>query len=96
MMETLRVEELDSLARLEERIQKTAELVAQLRREKDAAVKQREAAGMERDAALRDAAEARAQVAPLSQELEALRGERAQVRTRVQKLLAQMDLLSSV
>jgi FtsZ-binding cell division protein ZapB len=94
-METLRGEEIDSLAHLEERIQKAAELVSQLRRDRDTAVKEKEAAVAERDAALREAAEARAQVAGLSQELEALRGERAQVRTRIEKLLGQMDLLSS-
>ena len=94
-METLGGEEIDSLGHLEERIQKAVELVSQLRRERDTAVKEREAAVAERDAALREAAEARVQPAGLSPELEALRMERSQVRTRIEKLLGQMDLLSS-
>lgn len=93
-MELLREDEVDSLAHLEERVLKAAELVNRLRREKDAAMKEKEAALSERDVAVREAAEARTQVARLSQELETLRGERIQVRTRIEKLLGQMDLLN--
>lgn len=78
----------DSLAALEERVRQTAELVARLRRERDAAVAAQQAAE-------RQVAEARAQAASLSEELEALRAERAQVRTRVEKLLAQIDALAA-
>ena len=94
-MEPLHEEEINSLAQLEERIQKAADLVGQLRRERDAALKEREAALAEREGALRDAAEVRAQVARLSEELETLRGERLQVRTRIEKLLGQVDLLNA-
>jgi uncharacterized coiled-coil DUF342 family protein len=78
----------DSLAALEERVRQTAELVARLRRERDAALADQQAAG-------RQAAEARAQAASLAQELADLRAERAQVRTRVEKLLAQIDALAA-
>ena len=78
----------DSLAALEERVRQTAELVARLRRERDAAL-----AGQQ--AAERAAAEARAQAVTLAQELEGLRAERTQVRTRVEKLLAQIDALAA-
>jgi len=80
-MELVRDTELDSLSRLEERIRMAAELVARLRRERDAAVKEKEAALAERGALLR--------------EMESLRGERQQVRTRVEKLLAQLDALGA-
>ncbi len=80
--------ETDSLATLEQRIRLTAELVARLKRERDAAAAAQQAAE-------RDAAEARAQSARLEQELEALRAERAQVRTRVEKLLEQIDALAT-
>jgi FtsZ-binding cell division protein ZapB len=86
-------EDVDSLASLEDRIRRTVELVASLRKEKEAAV---EAAIAERDAARREAADAETRIRKLSQELEDLRSERKQVRTRIEKLLGQMDLLSGV
>jgi len=69
----------DSLVRLEERILRTVELVARLRQEKEAAE--------------REAVEARAQAARAVQELDQVRSERKQVRTRIEKLLGQMDLI---
>jgi FtsZ-binding cell division protein ZapB len=72
--------EIDSLASLEDRILKAVELVSQLRKEKEAAE--------------REAAEARALATRVSLEMEQLRSERKQVRTRIEKLLGQMDLLS--
>jgi len=75
-----REDELDSLSGLEERIVKAVELIARLKKEKEAAVS--------------EAAVARAQAARLAEEMESLRGERKQVRTRIEKLLGQMDLLS--
>jgi predicted nucleic acid-binding Zn-ribbon protein len=74
------VPEEDSLSSIEERIHRTVELVAALRAERDAA----------RSAADKALAEAR----DLREEIEDLRGERKQVRTRIEKLLGQMDLLS--
>jgi uncharacterized protein (DUF3084 family) len=74
-------QELDSLASLEERITRAVELVSALRAEKLEMEAQLESALAERDAA--------------RQELDDLRSERKQVRTRIEKLLGQMDLLSA-
>lgn len=76
----------DVFARLEQRIQQAAELVARLRKEKEAAL-------ADRDAALREAADARALAVRLNQELELLRAQRNEVRSRVEKLIAQIDSL---
>lgn len=86
-------EETDSLASLEDRIRRTVELVGSLRKERDDAVA---AAIAERDAARKEAVEADARIRKLTQELDDLRSERKQVRTRIEKLLGQMDLLSGV
>ncbi len=87
-MESPRDQDADSLGRLEQRIIRAVELVSELRRQKDAAQ-------AEREAALREAAEARALASKLSQELETLRAERQGVRHRIEKLLGQMDLLNA-
>jgi len=71
---------IDALASLEERIRQAVELVARLR--------------TERDAAIRDAVEARTEVARVSEELDILRAERQQVRGRIEKLLGKIDQLS--
>ena len=76
--------EIDSLSSLEERITRTVELVAELRRENAALMEQLEAANS-----------SAAQSQKYLQELEDLRKERKQVRTRIEKLLGQMDLLSA-
>jgi len=73
-------QEIDSLAGLEDRIQKTVQLVGRLRQEKEAAVQ--------------DAAAARAEVERLTEELRVLQVERKQVRSRIEKLLGQIDELS--
>lgn len=75
-----REDELDSLSGLEERIVKAVELIARLKKEKEAAVS--------------EASDARAQAARLGEEMDSLRSERKHVRTRIEKLLGQMDLLS--
>ena len=72
--------EIDSLASLEDRILKAVELVSRLRAEKEAAE--------------REATEARALATRVALEMEQLRSERKHVRTRIEKLLGQMDLLS--
>jgi FtsZ-binding cell division protein ZapB len=72
--------EIDSLASLEDRILKAVELVSRLRAEKEAAE--------------REATEARAMATRVALEMEQLRSERKHVRTRIEKLLGQMDLLS--
>ncbi len=85
-MDAASLPEEDALASLEDRIRRAVDLVVELR--------------AERDAALAELASSRKAVAPalaeaqkLRQELEALRGERKQVRTRIEKLLGQMELL---
>ena len=74
-------EETDSLSSLEERIQQAIELVTRLRQE--------------RDAALEEAAEAKTEAERLSGEVKTLQAERKQVRTRIEKLLGQIDQLSA-
>ena len=74
-------QETDALSGLEDRIQKAVELVIRLREEKDAA--------------LREAADYRAQAARLSDEVKSLQAERKQVRTRIEKLLGQIDELGA-
>jgi FtsZ-binding cell division protein ZapB len=76
----------DALAILEDRIRRTVELVATLRAERDAAVAEMEAARNAAGSALTDSQKIR-------HELESLRNERKHVRTRIEKLLGQMDLL---
>jgi chromosome segregation ATPase len=78
---TTRTEETDALQSLEERIVKAVELLAHYRQERDAAVKASE--------------ELKAENKRLSEELETLQSERKQVRSRIEKLLGQMDSLAS-
>jgi FtsZ-binding cell division protein ZapB len=78
---TNRIEDTDALQSLEDRILRAVDLVAQLRQEKEAAVKASD--------------ELKAENSRLSEELEALRSERKQVRGRIEKLLGQMDILAS-
>lgn len=81
-------QETDSLSSLEDRIHKAVQLVARLRQEGEA---QRQ----EKEKALRDAAETRSQLAQAVEELESLRAERKQVRSRIEKLLGHIDQLSA-
>jgi len=74
-------QDLDALAGLEERITRAIDLVATLRQEKADLEAQLSSAVAERDS--------------LSRELAELRSERKQVRTRIEKLIGQMDLLSN-
>lgn len=77
MTQATRQEGLDSLTLLEERIHQATSLVTQLRQE--------------RDAALREAAEAKTRHSELQREVETLRGERDQIRGRIEKLLSQIE-----
>jgi len=79
-MSTAVQQELDALASLEERIRLAVELVTTLRSENRELEGQLNSALAERDAA--------------RQELDDLRSERKQVRTRIEKLLGQLDLRS--
>jgi uncharacterized coiled-coil DUF342 family protein len=72
--------EVDALSSLEERIQRAVHWATQLRQEKQAA--------------LEAAAEARAEADRLAQEVKTLQAERKQVRSRIEKLLGQIDQLS--
>ena len=85
---TARVEDTDSLTSLEERVLRAVQLVSQLRQEKDQAV-------AEKDAALKQLSDLQEQNSQLSEEVDTLKGERKQVRSRIEKLLGQMDLLSA-
>ena len=85
--------ETDSLASLEERIRRTVELVTSLKAERDAALEDLATAKAE----LRELSATRkaaSEAAHLRQEIEGLRAERKQVRTRIEKLMAQMDQVS--
>lgn len=93
-MELLRDQEADALASLEERIQKAVEVVAALRKENAALEAKLAAALADREAAVESAAQAQEQTGALAKEIESLRTERKQVRSRIEKLLGQMDLLS--
>jgi len=77
--------ETDSLAGLEERVQRAVALVQRLRQEKETV----------KDAAQREAAELKAEIAGLNDELDALRAERKQVRARIEKLLGHIDQLGA-
>jgi FtsZ-binding cell division protein ZapB len=80
-MSTSAQQELDALASLEERIRGAVELVSTLRSQNRDLESQLSSALQERDS--------------VRQELNDLRSERKQVRTRIEKLLGQLDLLSS-
>ena len=75
------VEQEDSLSSLEDRIQRAVQLVARLRQEKDAV--------------LAELADAKADNERLSNEVSTLQAERKQVRSRIEKLLGQIDQLGA-
>jgi FtsZ-binding cell division protein ZapB len=81
-------QEVDTLTHLEERIQKAVALVNRLRQERDAALKEL--------ASTQEAlAESQSVNTQLSEDLEALRTERHQVRNRIEKLLGHIDQLGA-
>ncbi len=71
----------DTLGQLEERIQRTVALVNRLRDE--------------RDLARMEAAEAQEANSKLSVELDGLRAEKSEVRTRLEKLLGHIDSMGT-
>ncbi len=73
--------EIDTLTHLEERVQKAVALVARLRQEKEAALK--------------ELAVSQQSNAELTEEVESLRTERLQVRGRIEKLLGHIDQLGA-
>jgi FtsZ-binding cell division protein ZapB len=76
----------DALASLEDRIHRAVDLVATLRAERDAAL-------TDLDSARKNANAVSVENQRLRQEVDSLRSERKQVRTRIEKLLGQMELL---
>jgi len=102
-------ESVDTLASLEERINRAVQVISQLRADNDGfqaklkkATEDITRLQAERDEAQsfseefqRENAALEAKVANLSEELETLRGERKQVKHRIEKLLGQLDLLSA-
>jgi FtsZ-binding cell division protein ZapB len=71
----------DSLSSLEDRIQRAVQLVSRLRQEREAAVA--------------EAAEAKRAASLMADEVKTLQAERKQVRSRIEKLLGQIDQLSA-
>lgn len=88
-------EEVDSLASLEERISRAVEVVATLRRENQELATRLQSVEADRDRTQQEARASAAQAEKLAAELDDLRSERKQVRTRIEKLLGQMDLLTT-
>ncbi len=74
-------QEADALSSLEDRIQRAIDMVSRLRAEKEAA--------------LEEAAEAKSEASRLAEEIRLLHADRKQVRSRIEKLLGQIDQLSS-
>jgi chromosome segregation ATPase len=90
-----RAEGTDALADLEERIVRAVQLVNQLRQEKDATEARLETALSGKQAAEKTIGELEEQNLVLMEEVETLRNERKDVRTRIEKLLGQVDQLST-
>jgi chromosome segregation ATPase len=95
-------EAIDSLASLELRVARAVELLSSLRSENESLRQQLTAVQAEREQAitrsstLRDElAAAQMEIKRHDQELDDLRSERKQVKSRIEKLLGQMDLLSN-
>jgi len=108
-MEAVQEEGVDTLASLEERITRAVQVVTNLRSENDRLQEKLRTAQQELDSIRAERDEAQALSAGfrqehadleqkarrLSEELDSLRGERKQVRSRIEKLLNQLDLLSA-
>jgi chromosome segregation ATPase len=108
-MEAVQEQSIDSLASLEERITRAVQLITNLHNENSQLQQRLKAAHDELNSsvAAHQQTEARAaqlekekgeqneQLRHLSDELNELRGERKQVRSRIEKLLGQLDLLSA-
>ena len=108
-MEAVQEQSIDSLQHLEERITRAVQIITSLRNENSQMqqrlktiqdeLKSSTAARSEYEARSgqfeKDRNELAQRVKHLSDELDDLRGERKQVRTRIEKLLSQLDLLSA-
>ena len=94
-MEPIRDEDAVFLSSLEERILRAVELVTTLRKENAALEDKLDAAHAGAKNMEAELAESQLENARLSREIESMQAERKQVRTRIEKLLGQMDLLSA-
>ena len=92
-MNSVRDDDADSLSSLEAQILRAVEMVSVLRQENEALARKLQEAEADRSVARQQAAEAAARQDRLAQELESLRSERKQVRTRIEKLKDQLELL---
>lgn len=102
-------EGIDTLADLEERINRAVQAIANLRGENGRLQEQLKTAEEQLTASRAELEETQAlssefqkengdlegKIGQLTQELEAMKGERKQVKTRIEKLLNQLDLLSA-
>jgi chromosome segregation ATPase len=94
-MELLREDEAEFLASLEERIQKAVELVGALRKENALLNDRLKAAEAEKDSTEAALTTSRQETARLQEELDSLTVERKQVRSRIEKLLGQMEMFGA-
>ncbi|MCU0228188.1 MAG: DUF3450 domain-containing protein [Bryobacterales bacterium] len=92
---TLSAQETDALLHLEERILRAVELVASLRQEKQTLLAEKTKLLADKDALESDLARQRESADSLQQEIASLRDERKQVKTRIERLLGQMDSLAN-
>lgn len=90
-----RVGDADALAVLEEKIFRAVETVTRLRSESQAAEAKLASALAERESAVSAMDELRTENALLQEEIAELRQERDAVRSRIEKLLGQLDSLAS-
>ena len=90
-----RVGDPDALAILEEKIFRAVETVTRLRSESQAAEAKLASALAERESAVSAMDELRTENALLQEEINELREERDAVRSRIEKLLGQLDSLAS-
>ena len=102
-------EGIDTLASLEERINRAVQVITALRSDNDQLQQkltstegELHAVRQERDevrslsaAFEKESSELHQRIKDLSDEVDTLRGERKQVKTRIEKLLSQLDLLSA-
>jgi len=108
-MEAVQEEGIDNLASLEERITRAVQVITNLRSENGHLQDKLKGTEQELAAAKTELEETRSlseefqkengtleqKVTQLSQEVESMRGERKQVKHRIEKLLDQLDLLSA-
>lgn len=108
-MEAAVQESIDTLASLEERINRAVQVITDLRNENSrlerdltttneeltSAKAQLEELQVSYEQARRESGALEQNVKRLSEEVDSLRGERKQVKTRIEKLLSQLDLVSA-